>query len=83
MRYCTCVGPALRFGLGLFGTDLGLLGKPLLNMVLTSGLRDLSASGAVIATVPEGLVGWGGGLGTLTWGDVDLLPPAYTFCACE
>ena len=48
---CTCAGPAgfaLRFCLGLLAADVGLLGKPLLYMVLRSGLRDRCASGTAL-----------------------------------
>ena len=47
--WSTCAGRALRLGLGLLAAALGVLRKPLSNMALRSGLRDLSVG--VLASV--------------------------------
>ena len=47
--YATCSTFALRLGLGLLATALGLFRKPLSNMALRSGLRDLSRGGLAVA----------------------------------
>ena len=60
---------AFRFALGLLSAALGLLGKPLLYMVLRSGLMALSLSGTAL----KGLEGWG-----LGWGCIDPWLPAHT-----
>ena len=78
---CTCPGPArdvFRFAVGLLAAALGLLGKPLLYMVLRSGLVALSASGTAL----KGLEGWTTGLACLVWGwgwgCIDPWLPAHT-----
>jgi len=47
--WSTCAGRALCLGLGLLAAALGVLRKPLSNMALRSGLRDLAVG--VLASV--------------------------------
>ena len=77
----TWTGPvtdAFCFALGLLDAALGLLGKPLLYMVLRSGLVALSLSGTAL----KGLEAWATGLACrargLGWGCIDTWLPAQT-----